>query len=126
MTTGELNWKHLLVGAGFILAGALHFILPAPYLSIMPPALPHPLALVYISGVAEIIGGVGMLVPATRRAAGIWLVLLLLAVFPANVQMLINWRAEGVPAWKESLAWLRLPLQAVLIAWVWRLSRRSA
>lgn len=114
---------HLVVGAGFILAGVMHFVQPAPYLTIMPPALPWPLALVYISGAAEIIGGIGMLVQATRRAAGIWLILLLLVIFPANVQMLLNWRAEGVPAWKEALAWLRLPMQAVLIAWVWRLSR---
>lgn len=103
----------------------MHFVLPAPYVSIIPPALPWPLTLVYVSGVAEIIGGVGMLVPSTRRAAGIWLVLLLLAVFPANVQMLLNWRAEGVPASKEALAWLRLPLQVVLIAWVWRLARKA-
>jgi uncharacterized membrane protein len=120
-----LYWGHLVVGAGFILAGVLHFVLPAPYLTIMPPALPYPLALVYLSGAAEIIGGVGMLIPSTRRAAGIWLILLLIAIFPANVQMLLSWRADGVPAWKESLAWLRLPLQAVLIWWVWRLSRRT-
>lgn len=119
-----MYWGHLVVGAGFVIAGALHFLLPAPYLSIMPRALPWPLALVYISGVAEIVGGIGMLIPATRRAAGIWLILLLLAVLPANIQMLLDWRAQGVPAWKESLAWLRLPLQGVLIWWVWRLSRR--
>lgn len=114
-----------MVGAGFILAGVMHLVLPAPYVSIMPPALPSPLALVYLSGVAEIIGGIGMLIPATRRASGIWLILLLIAVFPANVQMLVNWRAEGVAWWKEALAWLRLPLQAMLIWWVWRLSRRE-
>ncbi len=119
-----MYWGHLLVGAGFILAGVMHFVVPAPYLSIMPPALPAPLALVYLSGIAEIIGGVGMLVPVTRRAAGIWLILLLVAVFPANIYMLTSWRARGVPWWTEALLWLRLPLQLALIWWVWLLSQR--
>ena len=118
-----MYWGYLVAGVGFILAGVMHFVAPAAYQSIMPPILPAPRALVYISGVAEILGGIGMLLPSTRRAAAIWLILLLLAVFPANVQMLLNWRAQGVAWWMEALAWLRLPLQGVLIWWVWRLSR---
>jgi uncharacterized membrane protein len=72
----------------FIGAGVLHFVAPATYLHIMPPYLPAPLALVYLSGAAEIAGGVGLLIPATRQLAGWGLILLLLAVFPANVYML--------------------------------------
>ena len=101
----------------FIGAGVLHFVAPATYLRIMPPYLPEPLLLVYVSGVAEIVGGVGLLVPTTRRLAGWGLILLLLAVFPANVYMLQTHGAGmAVPLWA---LWLRLPLQAVLIVWVW-------
>ncbi len=63
------------------------------------------------------------MVPATRRAAGIWLILLLVAVFPANIQMLSNWRTRGATWWAEGILWLRLPLQLVFIWWAWGLSR---
>lgn len=101
----------------FVGAGVLHFVAPAPYLRIMPPYLPAPLLLVYMSGAAEIAGGVGLLVPATRQAAGWGLTLLLFAVFPANVYMAQTQGAGlSVPLWA---LWLRLPLQLVLVAWVW-------
>ena len=106
----------------FIGAGILHFVAPSTYLRIMPPYLPAPLLLVYVSGAAEIAGGLGLLLPATRQAAGWGLILLLVAVFPANVYML---QAQGaglsVPMWA---LWLRLPLQLVLVAWVWWSSHR--
>lgn len=101
----------------FIGAGITHFVAPAAFLRIVPPYLPAPLLLVYLSGTAELAGGLGLLLPATRRWA-IWgLILLLLAVFPANVYMLQTHGAGlPVPLWA---LWLRLPLQAVLMAWVW-------
>lgn len=74
--------------------------------------------LVYLSGVAEVLGGAGVLMPRWRRTARLGLILLLVAVFPANVQMLVEARAAGAPVWAEVLLWLRLPLQGVLIAWV--------
>jgi uncharacterized membrane protein len=108
----------------FIGAGILHFLSPAPYLRIMPPYLPAPLLLVYVSGVAEIAGGLGLLVPTTRRLAGIELIVVLLAVFPANVYMLQTQGAGmSVPLW---VLWLRLPLQLALIAWVWWSARDQA
>src|ERR1700734_1129213 len=76
----------------YIMAGSLHFIKPAPYLRIMPPCVPWHLAMVRISGGLEILGGLGLLVPATRRAAAWGLVALLIAVFPANIY---NGRASG-------------------------------
>jgi uncharacterized membrane protein len=109
----------------FVAAGLVHLVAPEVYRGIMPPALPHPKALIYTSGAAEILGGIGLLVPVTRRAAGLGLILLLLAVFPANVQMLSNWRARGASWWAETLLWLRLPLQLVFIVWAWRFSRTS-
>lgn len=116
----------LVFAAFFTGAGALHFVVPGSYLAIMPPALPQPLLLVYLSGVAEIMGGIGLLVPATRRAACLWLIVVLIAVFPANIQMLANGRARGVTWWAETLLWLRLPFQFMLIWWLWKLRRVRA
>ena len=108
----------------FVVAGALHFVSPETYVRIMPPYLPLHRELVYLSGAAEIAGGLGLFLERTRSAAGIGLVLLLLAVWPANLQMLLDARAADKPAWWLALLGLRLPLQVVLIAWVWRVSRR--
>ena len=112
-----------LLGLIFIPAGMLHFRAPGVYERIMPPYLPLRRELVYLSGAAEILGGLGLLVDRTRRPAGIWLILLLLAVWPANIQMLLDARDAGKPRWWVALLWARLPLQFVLIAWVWRASR---
>lgn len=110
-------------GTFFIIAGALHFVVPAYYVAIVPSYLPHPAMLVTLSGLAEIAGGIGLLIPRFRQAAGAGLVLLLVAVFPANVEMLRLARVRSAPPWAETVLWLRLPLQAVLIWLAWRLSR---
>jgi uncharacterized membrane protein len=110
----------------FVLAGIAHLIAPAPYLAIMPASIPWPAAMVMISGIAEIVGGVGLLFASTRRAAGAWLIALLIAVFPANVNAISTGMAVAgyaVPAW---MLWARLPLQLVLLAWVWRTCFRRA
>lgn len=103
----------------FIIAGSLHYIAPAQYQKIVPPAFPSPAALVAISGIAEIIGGIGLLIPALRKAAVWGLIALLIAVFPANLYMAIS--REKIPNLHIApwLLWLRLPMQIVLIAWVW-------
>jgi uncharacterized membrane protein len=106
----------------FVLSGLLHFVFPDPYVSIMPPWLPFPHALVFISGVAEVAGGVGLLIQRVRGAAGWGLIVLLLAVWPANLQMLLDARQAGVSAASELLLLLRLLLQVALIVWVWRAS----
>jgi uncharacterized membrane protein len=107
------------LSAVFMLAGVWHFVHPATYLAIMPPQLPQPLALVYASGVFEMLGGLGLLLPATRQAAGWGLLALLVAVFPANVYMALIHEQLGIPGW---VAWGRLPLQLPLLWWVWRAS----
>lgn len=99
--------------------GVLHFAVPGPFVRIIPPALPQPLVLVLVSGFFEAVGGAGLLVPRVRRAASVGLVLLYLAVFPANVNMALHpeiTAAYGIPMWS---LWARLPLQAVFIAWAW-------
>jgi uncharacterized membrane protein len=113
---------HARLGGFFLLAGSLHFLRPRPYVSIVPDALPRKREIVYASGVAELAGGAGVLVPGTRRAAGWWLIATLLAIFPANVNMAVN--AGRFPAVPEPLLWARLPLQGLLIAWVWRVALR--
>ena len=96
----------------------MHFLRPLPYVHIIPPYLPYPLELVYISGACEILGGIGLLIPRLRRLAGYGLIALLVAVFPANVHMAVN--QIGLPGVSipPLLLWLRLPLQFALIAWV--------
>lgn len=108
--------NRLILSAVFILAGLNHFRNPRMYLAIMPPYLPNHTALVAASGYAEVALGALVLVPRLRRVAGYGLIALLLAVFPANLHMALNpERFQPIPAWA---LWLRLPLQAVLIAWV--------
>ncbi|MDZ7631615.1 MAG: DoxX family protein [Gemmatimonadaceae bacterium] len=107
----------------FAVAGILHFVMPKFYLAIMPSWLPNPLMLVYVSGVFETLGGLGLLLPATRTAAAIGLILLLLAVFPANVEMLRLAQARGASPLFQLACWLRLPLQPLLMYWVWRVSQ---
>jgi uncharacterized membrane protein len=104
----------------FVAAGVAHFIMPAPYLAIMPPYIPWPAEMVALSGIAEILGGLGILFRSTRRAAGWWLIALLIAVFPANIYATSTGMVIGghdLPAW---MLWARLPLQLFLMIWVWR------
>lgn len=116
----------LAVAAAFyVVAGAMHFIRPAPYLKIMPPYIPWHAALVRISGAFEILGGLGLLVPSTRRAAAWGLVALLLAVFPANIYMALHPVEAGAASIAPVLLWLRLPLQAFLIWWVLWCTQRN-
>lgn len=119
-TTPRPNRSRQMLALLFIGAGAMHFIAPRPYLGIMPPALPHPVTLVYISGVFEMLGGAGVLVPFARQFAGWGLILLLVAVFPANIYMFT--RELSVHGWTvfALVGLLRLPLQFMLIWWVWR------
>ena len=115
----------LLTGVLFIVAGILHFVMPKFYLAIMPSYLPSPLLLVYVSGVFEALGGAGLLLPATRTAAAIGLMLLLLAVLPANVEMLRLAQQRNASAAFQAICWLRLPLQPLLMWWVWRVAQQG-
>ncbi len=108
-----------------VAAGVNHFINPPPYLGMMPAELPESwhLPLVYLSGVFEILGGLGLILPATRRFAAWGLIALLIAVFPANLNMALNDLPLGkdpIPTWA---LWARLPLQLVLIGWAYLIAR---
>ena len=102
----------------YIVAGSLHFIKPAPYLRIMPPHIAWHAAMVQVSGAFEMLGGLGLLVPATRRAAAFGLVAVLIAVFPANLYMAMHPVEAGAAGVAPVLRWGRLPLQVLLIWWV--------
>jgi uncharacterized membrane protein len=97
----------------FVVAGVNHFLHPQTYLTMIPPYVPFPRAMNIISGAAEIVGGIAVLFPRLRRAAGCWLIALLLAVFPANLH---GWSGVTIPAW---VLWARLPLQVALVGWVY-------
>jgi uncharacterized membrane protein len=108
----------------FVVAGTFHFLKPELYVQTIPPYFPAPQLLVAVSGVAEIAGGVGLLIRPVRRAAGWGLVALLIAVFPANIYMAQHPGQFHFAPW---ILWMRLPLQAVFIAWVWFVAiRRSS
>ncbi len=112
----------LIVAVVFVIAGVLHFVIPRFYLAMMPPWLPAHLFLVQLSGAAEIALGLGVLVDRTRVLAGWGLIALLVAVFPANVQMLLNaLDAHASAVWLTALV-LRLPLQWVIGRWVYRVA----
>lgn len=103
----------------FIVAGVNHFLAPEIYLGMMPAWLPFKEAANVISGIAEILGGIGLLIPHFRRLAAWGLIALLIAIFPANLHVALQGSMPGLdnaPAW---LLWLRLPFQVVFIAWVW-------
>lgn len=118
----------LLAALSYVIVGVLHFTSPATFVAIMPPYIPGWLHLpaVYLSGAAEIAGGAGLLVPRFRRAAGWGILMLLVAVFPANIHMAVN--KVGLPGMpvNEVLLWARLPLQFVMAAWVWWVALRDA
>ncbi|MEM9136665.1 MAG: DoxX family protein [Cyanobacteria bacterium P01_F01_bin.42] len=102
-----------------IVAGIFHFAAPQPFISIVPEILPYPAAIVYISGVIEILLGVGLLVPLTSRLCAWGMVALFIAVYPANLNMAFNHiHIDGIPDgwWFQAI---RLPFQFVLIAWAY-------
>lgn len=112
-----------ILGAVFVAAGTLHFLRPQMYEAIVPDYLPAHRELVYASGVAEIAGGAAVLGQRGARLGGWWLIATLIGVFPANVHMAIN--AGDYADVPEPLLWARLPLQALLIAWVYRVAVRG-
>jgi uncharacterized membrane protein len=107
----------------FINIGIDHFVNPDFYLNIMPSYLPLHLEAVYISGFFEIVGGVCVLIPRLRSAAGWGLVALLIAVYPANIYMALN--PELFPDIALSLLYIRLPMQFIFIYWAYSVTRPS-
>jgi uncharacterized membrane protein len=119
--------RRALLAAFFTLAGSLHFARPKPYEAIVPPMLqPWKRDVVAVSGAAELAGAALAAPRFSRRLGRWWLIALLAAVFPANVHMAVSpEQIEGLdlrkfPRW---LLWVRLPIQPLLMFWVWRATR---
>ena len=119
MMKTALKW---LLGLLFIVAGLNHFRVAEFYVKIMPPYLPWPLELVYLSGIMEVALGGLLLVPKWTRLAAWGLIALLIAVFPANIHMAL--RPDLFPEFDRVVLWLRLPLQGVFIAWAFWFTRK--
>lgn len=120
------NLSRWLLALFFVAAGMFHFLFIANYMGVMPAWLPWHRVLVVISGLCEMAGGLGMLCHATRCWAGYGLIALCVAVLPANVQMLLNAQAAHASTLWLTLLWARLPLQILLIAWIWQATRSRA
>ena len=124
----RIGWWVL--GVGYVLAGLMHFARLEYYLPMMPPSFPAPRALVELSGVAEFSLGLGALVlggriPALRRWIAWGVIALLVAIFPANVHVAsANVPVFGAQEGAGALNYVRLPFQAVLIAWAWLYTRK--
>jgi uncharacterized membrane protein len=106
----------------WIVAGALHFVIPRQYESIVPPALARwKRELVVASGIAEIAGGIAVLPEGTRRGARWWLLATLVAVYPANIHMAVN--PQRYPRVPPAALWARLPVQGLFAWFTWRGTR---
>ena len=115
-----------LLAAFFTGAGTLHFVIPRRYEAIMPPYVPHHREAVVISGAAEILGGATVLSARTRPVARWWLIGLLAAIFPANVHMALHpEQVRGLDSGPRTrlALWARLPLQPLMMLWVWRATK---
>jgi uncharacterized membrane protein len=117
--------SRLVLSLAFIGAGVNHFVMPRAYEAIVPPSMKsRAQSLVAVSGVAEVAGGLGVLLPWTRRLAGLGLIALLAAVFPANLHMArAPERFSKIPRWA---LYARLPLQPLMMWWAWKATRRTS
>lgn len=106
----------------FLVAGALHFIIPEFYLAMMPPFIPFQSFFVALSGVAEMAGAVGIQIPQYRNRSGLMMILLLIAIFPANIYVAMSQPVlPNLDYSPDSMKW-RLLLQPIFIAWIWWVS----
>ena len=121
-TVDKLSWA---LGVTLLVTASSHFLAPETLVAMMPPFLPAPMPLVYISGVAEAVIALGLMVYRTRRPAALAAIALLVAVFPANIYAAVS--GAPIPNYPESplYRWLRLPMQFLLIAWACWVFRRA-
>jgi uncharacterized membrane protein len=115
----------IILAIGMVVVGILHFIYPGGFEKIVPDSLPDHLALVYISGFLEVLGGIGLLIPNLSRFAAWLLVVLYIAVFPANLYQAVNNIEVAALPHDPPLIWLRLPFQAFLVAWAWWFTKEN-
>ena len=113
----------VILAIAMVVIGAIHFTNPEPFVKIVPDYLPDHLVLVYLSGFFEVLGGAGLLVPQVSHTAAWVLVILYIAVFPANLYQALNNIPVAALPHDPPLIWLRFPFQALLVAWAWWFTR---
>jgi|AntRauTorckE6833_2_1112554.scaffolds.fasta_scaffold39321_2 uncharacterized membrane protein len=123
----ETKWSARLMGSFYFLAGFNHFINPEFYLPLIPPYLPYPEEINVLSGIVEIILGIGVLLPRTRKVASYAIIAMLLAFIPSHVYFIqIDSCIEAglcVPEW---IGWLRLMIiHPILLFWAWEVGKSS-
>ncbi len=107
----------------YIIAGTNHFIHPLFYKKIMPPYIPWHMQLIYASGVMETLLGILLTPVSSRRIAAWGIIILLIAIFPANINMMLNyWNERRPDLW---ITIVRLPLQIVLIWWAYIFAKKE-
>ncbi|MCS6934836.1 MAG: DoxX family protein [Chitinophagales bacterium] len=111
-----------LMGAVYVAAGITHFLLPDYYLRMLPRPFIFPMAAVYISGAAEILLGAALWYAPARKWSAMGIIILLIAVFPANINMALQADEWNIPRW---LLYMRLPMQLLLILWAWCVVKKS-
>jgi len=112
-----MDWSLVIMAVLYILAGINHFRNPKLYERIIPPFFKRKKTVNYLSGFLEIILGIGLLFETTQSISAFGIILLLIAVFPANIYMCMNPKASlGVP---KFILYLRLPLQFFLMYWAY-------
>ncbi len=117
-----LRW---LATAFFLVAGALHFVIPEFYRAMMPAFIPFQSFFIVLTGIAEMAGAIGIQIPKYRRLSGILMMVLLVAIFPANIYVAIAQPALPNMDYEPASMWWRLLLQPLFIAWIWAVSVRK-
>jgi uncharacterized membrane protein len=121
---GALSWGLIVQALFYVMLGINHFWHWQTYVAIMPTHYFHPRLLVFISGAAEILGGLGLLLEKTRRIAAWGLIAMLLIYFDVHFFMVSHpSRFASIPVW---LLYLRIPFQFALVAWAWAYTRPAA
>ena len=103
------------MGVMYVFIGIKHFTDPQYFLEIVPPQLPFKLFLVYLTGLIEVVGGVAILAPKTRKAGAYLLIFLLVSVFPANIYLYVSETPQSLLGISEADALIRMPFQIPLI-----------
>lgn len=121
---GQAERRARVLAGALVVMGVLHFVVPGPFDRIVPRVLGHPRKWTYLSGVAELAGGILTAVPCTRRTGALLATATIVAVYPANWQMALD---SGFPP-RDAMgwgAWLRLPLQVPMIRFAWRVAQQA-
>ena len=103
----------------FVFTGVSHFLMPAEMMQMLPSFIPFRLEIIYLTGILEILGGIGLLIPGLERIASIALILFLLAVLPANIYAAVNYINFGAHALGPIYLLARIPFQLFVIGWAY-------